>query len=162
VGQRVAVEAGGDQLRRRRVGEQVAGQLLDRETVVGHVVVVGLDDPVAPAPDGAVGVVGVALAVGVAGQVEPDLGPAFAVGRVGQRPVDVALVGVGGGVVDEAVRLLDARGQPGQVEGRPTGQGVAVGGRGGAQPFLLQPGQDEVVDGVDGPVRVADLGDGRA
>ena len=34
---RHAVEAGGDALLERRAGEQVAGQLLDREPVEGHV-----------------------------------------------------------------------------------------------------------------------------
>ena len=56
------------------------GELVER-----HVVVERADDPVAVAPDGAVGVVGVALRVGVAGQVEPRLRPALAVGRLASR-----------------------------------------------------------------------------
>ena len=50
----VAVEAGGNQLLAGRVRQQVAGQLLDRETVEGHVAVERVDDPVAPMPHVAV------------------------------------------------------------------------------------------------------------
>src|SRR5208282_4705222 len=77
VGERVAVEAGGDELVWRagsvsdRSRKKVSSQLLDGEAIVAQVGVESVDDPVAIAPDGAVGVVGVALRVGVTSEVEP-------------------------------------------------------------------------------------------
>ena len=54
-----------------RFGQQVAGQLLDRELVERHVAVEGVDDPVAIGPDLAVVVEVDAVRVGIAGGVEP-------------------------------------------------------------------------------------------
>ena len=44
----VALEPGGDELGIGAPGQEVAGQLLHQEAVVGQVVVEGLDDPIAP------------------------------------------------------------------------------------------------------------------
>ena len=67
--------------------------------------------------------------------------------------IDVAFIGVGCGVVDEPVGLLDSRGQPGQVDGRPAREGITIRARAGTQAFLLQAGQDEGIDRVDGPLK---------
>ena len=70
-------------------GQQVAGELLADELVVGQVAVEGVDHPVAVAVhlrDRVVGVV--AGGVGVADDVEPVPAPALAVGRRGEQPVD--------------------------------------------------------------------------
>ena len=53
------------------VGQQVAGELLDRELVERHVAVEGVDHPVAPPPHVALAVGLVAVGVGIAGRVEP-------------------------------------------------------------------------------------------
>ena len=60
----VTVEAGGDFLIESGVGEEVAGELLDRELVEGLVGVVGIDDPVAPAPHSTGSIVLVAIGIG--------------------------------------------------------------------------------------------------
>ncbi len=63
-------------------GEEVAGQLLDDESLEGFIIVEGGDDVIAVAPGGRMGDVFVhAIGVGVAGDVEPVLSPAFAVVR---------------------------------------------------------------------------------
>ena len=64
---RVAVEAGGDEVVWRGAGEEVAGELLDAELVVGQVGVEGLHDPIAVRPDRARAVLLEAVGVGVAG-----------------------------------------------------------------------------------------------
>ena len=70
-------------------GQQVAGDLLDEELVVGHVVVEGVDDPIAIHPHEPRLVLFEAVGVGVAGRVEPEAAPAFAeVGR-GEQPLDL-------------------------------------------------------------------------
>ena len=75
VDHRVAQEAGGHHLVLRGVRQQVAGDLLDDELVVGQVAVQGVDDPVAIEPDLPRLVLLVAVGVGVAGGVEPDAAP---------------------------------------------------------------------------------------
>ena len=75
-------------------GQQVAGDLLDDELVVGQVAVERVDDPVAIEPDAARLVLLEAVGVGVAGGVEPVPAPALAVVRRGEQPLDQLLVGV--------------------------------------------------------------------
>ena len=88
VRQGVAVERGRGQLVVRRVRQQVAGELFDRELVERQVAVEGFDDPIAVRPNCARGVVRVPRAVGVPGQVEPHSRPVFPVGWLRQHPID--------------------------------------------------------------------------
>ena len=99
-----------------RVGQEVAGDLLEGEAVEGLVVVEALDDPVAVGPDVAGVVAVVADRVGEPHHVEPADRHALAVVRAGQQAVDQALVGVGRGVLDERLDLLGRGRQAGQVE----------------------------------------------
>ena len=69
-------------------GQQVAGDLLDDEPVVGQVAVEGVDDPVAIEPDVPRLVLLEAVGVGVPGRVEPVPAPALAVVRARQQAVD--------------------------------------------------------------------------
>ena len=75
------------------LGQQVAGELLDRELVERHVVVQGFDDPIAIGPHLALAVDRVAVAVGIAGLVEPVAAPAFAVVGGGEELFDVRCIG---------------------------------------------------------------------
>ena len=112
----VAMEAGGDFLAFGGVGQEVAGELLDGELVEGHVGVEGVDDPVAEFPDLAGGVDGIAVAVGVAGLVEPPAAPAFAVVGALEEAVDEFGVGLVGGVGEEGGDFFRGRGEAGEVE----------------------------------------------
>ena len=67
----VAVESARDFLFERRVGKQVASQLLDRELVERHVAVEGANHPIAPRPDLAQAVDVKAMGIGVTRQIEP-------------------------------------------------------------------------------------------
>ena len=73
----ITVEGRGQPLGVRRVRQQVAGELFGDELAEGGVMIEGLDDPVAPAPHRAGGVVIEAMGVGIAGDVEPVLGETF-------------------------------------------------------------------------------------
>ena len=84
----VAIEARRHLLIARRVRQQVAGELLDRELIERQVAVERVDDPVAPRPHAAVAVDVVAVRVGVAGGVEPRHRHALAVARRLQQRVD--------------------------------------------------------------------------
>jgi hypothetical protein len=75
----VAVEPRRDLLRLRRVGQQIAGDLFDGELIERHVLVVGVDDPVAPVRHEALGVGLIPMRVGVARRVEPRDGHLLAV-----------------------------------------------------------------------------------
>ena len=134
------------------LGQQVAGELLDRELVVGQVAVEGVDHPVAVPPDvGAQRVGAVARAVGVAGQVEPHAGPAFAEGGIFQEAIDRSLVGAWGLVVEKLPQLFGRGRQAAQVEAHPTQQGMRVGLGFGVQPLGFQAGQDPVVETITRP-----------
>ncbi len=101
----IAVEAGGDALLEGGIGQQIAGQLLDGEPVVGQIAVEGVDDPVAPAPHVARAVGLVAVGVAVARRFHPAKGHALAVARRGEQAVDDLAVGGGRGVAQEGVYL---------------------------------------------------------
>ena len=92
----ITVKAGGDDVIRVVAGEQVAGQLGDGELVERHVGVERADDPVAVWPDFAGAVFFVAIGIGVACEVEPFAGPAFAVLRRSEEAVDRGFVGSAG------------------------------------------------------------------
>ena len=151
--------AGGDDRRRGRVVEFVAGELMGQELVIRHVRVQRVDHPVAVAPGGRLLAVAlVAVRLRVADEIEPVPSPAFAVVGRCQQAVDQAFPGVGTLVLLEGLDLLERRRQPGQVITRPPDQCPAVGGRRRLEAGRLDLREQEVVDRVERPVRV---GDGR-
>ena len=77
------------------VRKQVAGELLDRESVKGLVRVEGLDHPVAVGPHRALRVALEAVGVGVAGEVQPLGGHVFAVMGRGHEAVEGLGPGLG-------------------------------------------------------------------
>ena len=111
--------------------EQVAGDLLEDEPVVGQVAVEGADQPVAIAVAVGIepGLERVGLVLAVPGDVEPVPAPALAVVRRGQQPVDDPGEGVGRIIAEEGRDLLGGRRQADQVEGDAADQGRLVGRR---------------------------------
>ena len=94
-----AVEAGRHELLGGRVGQQVAGELLDGELVERLVAVERVDHVIAVREDALALVAVVADRVGEPGQVQPGNGHPLAVmGRL-EQPIDQALVGARIGVV---------------------------------------------------------------
>ena len=114
-------EARGDQprgpVRFPPAREDVAGELLPDEPVVGLVFVERLNDVVAIAPGVPVDDVVVhAVAVGVAGHIQPVAPPAFAVARRSEQAVHEARERVFRVVVQERAHLVGIRRQAMQVE----------------------------------------------
>ena len=89
----IAIEAGGDQLAERWVGQEVSGELFDGEAVEWHVAVDCSEDPVSPSPHRAGSVVLVSAGVGVTCGIEPVDGEMFAGTWGGEQPVDFSFVG---------------------------------------------------------------------
>ena len=114
----IAVETGSDLLRERRVGKKIACELLDRELIVRHVRVEGVDDPLAPFPDLAGRVVLVAARVRVPGEVEPLLRLALTVALRLQETIRLRLVCVRTLVRQELVDLRGGRRKSREVKAR--------------------------------------------
>ncbi len=154
------------------LNELVGGDLEEEEAIVGHVLVEGLDDPVAVGggmdEEAFLAGVHVALGVGVAGDVEPVATPSFAVVGTVEESLDQAGDGGGIGAVGgrsgglgfggEFLDFLIRGGQACECFGEATDQGARVGGRSGFGAFRFEFGEDEAVDLVPGPAGVADGG----
>ncbi len=140
------------------VVEFVARKLLEHEAVVGHVLVERLDDPVAVLPGAVLDAVALeAVGLGVAHEIEPVPPPLLAVVRAGQQAIEQRRprgVGIGLPCGDERVDLLGRRRKTGQVEARPSKQGVRIGLGRRRQPDLLELREDEVIDLVAAPLGV--------
>ncbi len=156
------VEGGGEDLLVGGAGEQVAGQLPGDKPVPGQVAVEGVDDPVAPGPHLAFAVDLEAVAVGVAGEVEPVGGQAFAVARRGEEAIDRAFVGIRAGIPHEARDFVGSGGQTSQIEGDAAQQGGGVGLGLGRELAFGKAGEHEVVDGVAGDGKRRGGADGRS
>ena len=148
VDHRVAMEPGGDLLRRGGVRQHVAGDLLDGELVKGLVRVERLDHPVAVLPDDARVVFFVAVRVRVTGGVQPPTRPVLAVLGRGQQPLHELPVGIRALVREEGVDFLDGGRQADQVQAHPTEERELVRAPGGLQPGPLQPRHHKLIDGV--------------
>ena len=157
-----AMEAGGDQLVHRRARQQVARDLLERETVEGQVAVEGVDHPVAVGPHLAVVVDVDAMRVGIASGVQPVASAVLPVAFVSEQDVEVALVGARLVVVHEGVHDLRARGQAGDIERGATRQRAPVCFWRRRKSFLFKACQHEAVDRVTLPVGIAHGGQFRA
>ena len=132
----------------RRVREQIAGDLLDRELIERQVPVERLDDPVAIGPDRAPTVLLVAVGVGVASLIEPGPCLALAVMARCEQSIDQPFVCIGALVVLECIDLGGRRRQADQVEADAANQGRAVSLGRRAQSLAFQAGQHEVIDRV--------------
>ena len=149
---RVAVKAGRHNVVGRGAGEQVAGKLANRELIKRHVGIERANHPVAVGPDRPRPVFLIAVGVGIAGQIEPAPGPAFAILRARHEPLDELLVGIGSGVGQKGVEFFGRWGDADQIEPNAAAERGPIGFRGGDEALLFQPGQHKSIDLVAGPV----------
>ena len=152
----IAQEAGRHALLYGRPGQQVAGDLLHGEAIERLVAIDRFDDPLTPAPGvRPQGIALVALAVGVARQVEPWQRPALAEMRRLEHLVHQGFVALA--VLDRRQALEACRGrrQPDQIEMDPATQRVRSRLRRRLQALGLEPGQHEAVDRIARPALVA-------
>ena len=144
----VAMKARGDELILGGLRQQIARELFNGEFIEGQVGVQGTDDPVAIRPDGSVAILLVAVAVGVAREVEPLARPAFTVMGRGEELVHELFVGVGARILHEGVGLFRRGRKTDQIKIQPAAKREPVRFVGGKQFFLLHPLQHKGVDGV--------------
>ena len=144
----IAVKPAGDFLVARGVGQKIAGELLDGELIEGHVRVQRVYHPIAPRPHRALGVALEAVGIGVAREIEPVPGPAFAVAGRGEEALDKFFIGVGRAVGDKRSDFYGRRRQAVEVEAHAADEGGTVGLGGGSDFFRREPGENEGVDGI--------------
>ena len=126
-----AMEAGGDPLVKRSIGQQIAGDLLNGELIEFLVLIEGADDPIAIGPDLAEVVDVDAVCVGVACGIKPIARAMLAPLRRVHELVDQFFIGIRRGIFNERVDDLWLRWKSCEIERHAASQRAAVGfGRG--------------------------------
>ena len=148
----VAEKTGGDDLILGGLGQEVAGDLFDEELIVGLIPIQGVNDPVAPGPLFAREIFFEAVAVGVAGGVEPDAGPFLAVALACEELSDEGFDGwretFHGGGGGEGSDVGGRGWEAGEVEEEAAAERGGIGGRGGGEAGGGEFRGDEGVDGL--------------
>ena len=146
-----SMKAGGHQPVQAGVGQQVAGNLLQRELVEGLVPVESPDHPIAVGPHLPIVVDVDPVGVSVAGRIQPVAGSMLAPVLRLHEPVDQSFIGPVGVVSQEAGQGPGIGRQSRQIQGQAAGQGALVGFGSRRQTLGFQAGQDEAVQGVAHP-----------
>ena len=140
----VAEEPGRDDLRLSLLREEVPGELLDQELVIGHVAIDRVHDPIAPFPLLSGHVLLIAVGIRIARGVEPGPRPFFPITFALEEAFDGRLVPL----------LLEPRqvgrrgGEADQVEVEPTQQRAGRGGRREAELLRFEVCHHEGVDRI--------------
>ena len=163
IGQRVAMKGGGYQLFVGRLRQKIAGHLFDRELVKRHVVINGLNHPVAVGPDCARRVVGVACRISITGQVQPLASPVFTVFGSSQQAVDNCFEGIFRLVCNKGLHFFQRRRKANHVQINTANQRFTIGFGGRLKVIIQHPAQDKVVHRVFDPRLIigGSVGDGR-
>ena len=154
VDHRIAQEAGGYAIVLRRSGKQVSGDLLDDESVVGHVCIECADHPVAIEPDLTGLVFFEAVGVGVPRCIEPDASPPLAVVRRGKQSLYLSLVSARSCIPQERRSLCWRRRQTGEVQAESTEQSLSRGARRRRHALGIEFRKHEGIDRTPGPITV--------
>ena len=130
-------------------GNQVAGDLLDRESIERYIPVQRFDDPVPPAPSiWAESISPIAIAVCVAGLIEPMTSPFFTVVGAGQQAIDQALPGARLPVGEKGGEFIRRGRQACEVKSRSPNERGGVSFRRRRNTFPFEPCQNEAVDSI--------------
>ena len=158
-----AVVAGGDELELGGIWEEVSGELFAGELIEGEVFVERADDVIAVRGDVVILIAVVTNGVGIADEVEPVDGHAFAVAGRGEKEIDFGF-DCGLRVVlesgQEAIAGFGCGWKAGEVEVKAPNQGDGIGIRRRRNGFLLESPQNEAVDPIDRPILTLNDGGG--
>ena len=144
-----AIEAGGDELLLRRVGQQIARDLLDGELIERQIAVVSIDHPIAIRPDRALVIQMQPVRVAIARLVQPMMGHLLAIARRSEQPIHHLFVSVRR--VDRARKASTSAivgGRPVRSKRHPAQQRRAIRFRRRLQPLLFQPRPDKAIDRI--------------
>ena len=149
VAESVAMESGRHSLLDGGVGQQVTGDLFDREPVEAHAAVERVNHPPTVAPGVRPRVVlRVSVRVRIADLVEPVNGLLLAEVFGREKPVDNPIVRIVATVFQESALLFDCGHQAGQIERHTREERSPVSLRCRFEPFTTQPLAHEVVDRI--------------
>ena len=112
----IAIEAGRHDLCSGRVRQQITRELFDRELIEWQIIVEGINNPVSPGPLIAAAVDLKAIAISIAGEIQPLLRHPFAVSRGLEQSIDDLLISVRRAVFQEVIDFPRCRWQSGQIE----------------------------------------------
>ncbi len=116
IAERIPVEPGSYFLIDSGVGQQISGELLDRELIVRHIAIERVDDPVSIAPRIGPELIGlVTIAIRIAGQIQPVPRPFFTIMRRGKQPVCEPFVCIRTVVRQELSKFLGTRGNSHEI-----------------------------------------------
>ena len=133
---------------------RVGRHLLVNEAGIGRVAVERVDQVIAIRPGiGPDPILVVPVRLGEMHQVHPVTSPALAIMRTGEQSVDEPFVSVRRLIREELGDFLASGRQAEQIKREPADQGAAVRFGGWLEMLFLEPGEDERIDRVPGPVR---------
>ena len=136
-------------------GQQIAGDLLADEPIVGLIAVEGVDDVIAVAPGHRKGIVQrSAHGFAIAGDIEPMASPTFAEPRRPQQTVDYLAEGMLIRVIDKGVDFFRRRRQAEQIERGAAKKGRTVSVGDGRQAGLLALRQEELIHCASRPGKI--------
>ena len=158
VGQSLAVKGSGESLVGRCIREQIAGDLLDRELVHGHVRVHRFENPVPVVPGIGTRVVFlIAVGVGVAALVQPVPPPSLPKVFRSKEPLHQRGVSIGRIVIHEGIHFGRARREPNEIIIEPLDQDMEVRPRRRFDFLLLQAREDKAIDRIPHPLFILHL-----
>ena len=140
------IEGGGEDLLVAGIGKEITGELPGDEIVPGEVAVEGPDHPVAPPPHRAIAIDLEAVAIRIAGQIEPVGRHPLAVARAREKPVEEFFIGLGALVGDKGGHLLRGRRQACDIKRRPANQPDPIGLRLRRDAALGKPLSHKMID----------------
>ncbi len=157
----IAIETACDLLIDARVGQQIAGQLLDDELAVRHVPIECADHPIAPVPHVAMTVDMVAVRVGVTSQIQPLHRHALAIPRRIQQSINLFLIRIARAIRKERVELRGSWRKAREIERQAAKQSGLRRFRRRLQILTFQSRQYKLIDGISHPLLVFHFRQGR-
>ena len=122
----VAIETAGDLLLESSVWQHVSGDLLNRELIEGHVLVEGINDPIAPPPHASLGIRLIAVGIGISRRIQPAARHLLGVARGLEQTIDYLFVSIGRAVSEKGIHFGRGRREATQIECQPADLGGKV------------------------------------
>ncbi len=146
------IESGGKLLFLCRVRKKIARDLIRAKLVERHVLIEGLDHPVAVRPNRPVPIHLVSVGVRVTREIEPVGRHPFSVTRGSEQAIDHLFVCFRGMIRNKSINFRRGGGKTNQIEGNPAKQGFLASFRRSVQAFSFESGKYEAINLVTRPI----------